>query len=287
MKNLNVGCGSTFHPTWVNVDLASYYSEVQTCDIRKGLPYPDNTFDACYSSHVLEHLTRTEASNLLNECVRVLKPGGVIRVVVPDLEKIVQLYLHILNQVKSGLKELEPNYDWIMLELFDQVVRSVAGGEMACYLKDPKIKNKEFVKSRLGLIAEDFWAEDISEKQKSNLGSIIYKSPSWFINKFRIKLAKYMVSLTAGREARDAFEEGLFRNSGEVHRWMYDSFSLRRALECLGLVEIYTCRAEESRIPEFNNYNLDVENGAVRIPQSLFVEGIKPLQKEPSVPSRI
>ncbi|MGV2387334.1 MAG UNVERIFIED_CONTAM: class I SAM-dependent methyltransferase [Microcystis novacekii LVE1205-3] len=57
MKLLNFGCGSTFHPAWVNIDIASSSPEVREYDIRKNLPYPDAEFDACYSSHVLRTLS--------------------------------------------------------------------------------------------------------------------------------------------------------------------------------------------------------------------------------------
>jgi predicted SAM-dependent methyltransferase len=80
MKLLNFGCGSTFHPAWVNIDIASSSPEVREYDIRKNLPYPNAEFDACYSSHVLEHLKQHEAQKLLAECHRVLKPKGIIRI---------------------------------------------------------------------------------------------------------------------------------------------------------------------------------------------------------------
>ena len=72
---------------------------MQYCDITKNLHYPDIHFDACYSSHVLEHLTKEESQQLLTECHRILKPQGVIRVVVPDLEAIVREYLRILEEI--------------------------------------------------------------------------------------------------------------------------------------------------------------------------------------------
>lgn len=61
-------------------------------DLCKPLPYADNTVEAIYSSHVFEHLFMDEVENLIDECRRILKKGGVCRVVVPDLEKIVALY---------------------------------------------------------------------------------------------------------------------------------------------------------------------------------------------------
>lgn len=58
-------------------------------DLTKPLPYPDNYVSAFFSSHVLEHLFLGEIVNLVREMHRCLGPGGVCRVVVPDLAKIV------------------------------------------------------------------------------------------------------------------------------------------------------------------------------------------------------
>jgi len=273
-KLLNIGCGPTFHPHWVNIDLVSTSPHVLSYDIRKGLPYPDDYFDACYSSHLIEHLTPEEARKLLAEVSRVLKPQGVVRVVVPDLEMIARIYLATLEQIESGKIEAEPNYDWIVLELFDQMVRHVNGGEMGRYLTSPEIKNKDFVLSRVGAVS----SREINNSsiQESIWARIKFYKISQLIRRSRLAVAKRLVRLVAGHETQRSFREGLFRNSGEVHRWMYDRFSLRRLLEQVGFIEVNVCPADKSRIPNFNCYDLDVINGQVRKPDSLFMEGIKP-----------
>jgi len=276
MKLLNAGCGSVFHPSWINIDLASLSPNIRTYDIRKGLPYPAGTFDACYSSHVLEHLSPEEACKLLLEALRVLKSQGVVRVVVPDLELMVRTYLNALEQVEAGITETEPNYDWIMLELYDQTVRNFSGGEMGRYLMRTNIKNKDFVLSRIGSEAESYQKKKEAADKKPVLDKIKAKKASWFIQKLRILLANNLVALIAGSDARQAFQEGLFRNSGEIHRWMYDRFSLRRLLEQVGFVDVRICQADKSRIPDFNSYELDTIEGKVRKPDSLFMEGTKP-----------
>lgn len=274
MKLLNLGCGAIFHPAWVNIDLVSSSPEVHVFDIRKKLPYFNAEFDACYSSHLVEHLKKEEANQLLAESWRILKPKGVIRIVVPDLEAIVREYLKALDRVESGAGDAEPNYDWIMLELYDQVVRSLRGGKMACFLDNPNIPNKDFVISRIGYEVEIHATRKLLKK--SLWERLKTKNPFWIIQTVRNTVAKYLVAIVAGSEAKQALEEGLFRNSGEIHRWMYDRFSLRRLLEQAGFVDIRVCRADESRIPDFNSYNLDMVDGKIRKPDSLFVEGIKP-----------
>jgi len=62
-------------------------------DLTYGIPFPDSSVDFLYSSHFLEHLELPVAVHVLNESHRVLRPGGVIRVCVPDLRAAVQFYL--------------------------------------------------------------------------------------------------------------------------------------------------------------------------------------------------
>ncbi len=276
MKLLNIGCGSVFHSAWTNIDLESASPDVRSYDISKGLPYPNAHFDGCYSSHVIEHFTQSEAKQLLSECFRVLKSQGVVRVVVPDLESIAINYLSALEQVENGGVEAEPNYDWMVLELYDQTVRGCTGGQMGHYLSKDDLKNKDFVLSRIGFEAENFWASNKETKNRSYIEKIKSKRISWLINKLKIYLAKYLVLMMAGKEAKAAFDEGLFRSSGEIHRWMYDRYSLRRLLEQSGFVDVRICSAEESRIAEFNSYSLDTTKGKVRKPDSIFMEGLKP-----------
>jgi ubiquinone/menaquinone biosynthesis C-methylase UbiE len=67
-------------------------SDVFVHDVRKGLPFENNSLSAVYSSHMLEHLYFEEARRLLDECYRILEPRGVLRIVVPDLGAIVADY---------------------------------------------------------------------------------------------------------------------------------------------------------------------------------------------------
>ena len=62
-------------------------------DVRKPLPFASFSADAIYASHILEHLYREQGEQLIRESFRVLVPGGIIRIVVPDLHAIVHEYL--------------------------------------------------------------------------------------------------------------------------------------------------------------------------------------------------
>lgn len=123
---INLGCGLAVAKGWLNIDgslnamIASwpkivhrlmyrlsganrYYTSEQYCslleehdfihaDLSHGIPFADGSVDFVYSSHFLEHLYRTDAIRLLKESFRVLKPGGIMRVAVPDLAYAILLY---------------------------------------------------------------------------------------------------------------------------------------------------------------------------------------------------
>ncbi len=275
MKLLNIGCGSHFHPSWFNIDLSSASPGVIPTDIRKGLPFGDNIFDAVYHSHLLEHLTRHDALGLLKEAVRVLKLNGIMRVVTPDLESIARLYLEKLELASRNAPGAEHDYDWLLLELYDQAVRNEPGGEMAHHLKRADLSNREFILSRIGDEAVNFWNAEKQYKQRSLLEIVAEMKFSNLVSRGRDVFACLVAGLIAGAKGRRAFQTGVFRASGEIHLWMYDRYSLKRILELAGLVDIKLCRANESDIPNFTSYGLDVVNGRIRKPDSLFMEGAK------------
>ncbi len=69
-------------------NLPAWSPEVRSCDLRRPLPFEDQTVDAIYSSHLLEHLYLREAERLLGECRRVLRPGAILRLALPDFTDI-------------------------------------------------------------------------------------------------------------------------------------------------------------------------------------------------------
>lgn len=130
LDRLNLGCGPNAPSGWVNVDGSwnawfTHHKQLRRLlgftgvihsnnggakwnvspvvhDLKKRLPFADNTFSAIYASHVLEHLYRSQAQLLLAECHRVLKPGGVVRLVVPDLHSLVEDYLKCRRSGDKG-----------------------------------------------------------------------------------------------------------------------------------------------------------------------------------------
>ncbi len=75
------------------------------CDLRKRLPFGDASAAVVYSSHALEHLHRDEAVAVLREARRVLEPGGICRVVVPDVAAIVRWYLERAEADPEGASD--------------------------------------------------------------------------------------------------------------------------------------------------------------------------------------
>lgn len=63
-------------------------------DLRDPLPFKNGEVDLFYSIHTFEHLTYTEAVKLLEECFRCLADGGTIRVVVPDMDSMIDDYIN-------------------------------------------------------------------------------------------------------------------------------------------------------------------------------------------------
>jgi predicted SAM-dependent methyltransferase len=88
---LHLGCGSRRFPGWLNLDMNRKGD--LTLDLREPLPFADGSALAVYSEHTLEHFYREhDAPNLLRECHRVLAPGGLVRVTVPDGETFLRYY---------------------------------------------------------------------------------------------------------------------------------------------------------------------------------------------------
>lgn len=272
---LNLGCGSRFHPEFTNVDLNSIAPYVQSWDLRQSLPFSNNTFDVVYHSHLLEHFDRGDATKLLLECYRVCKPNGILRVVVPDLENIVRLYLHFHDQAQADVPGADHNYQWMMLELYDQAVRKTSGGEMVHFLRNLPPESVDFVKNRIGSsLFEAITKSNVKKPLSKRLEKISIKL---VIEQIRIRLLRMLVFFMLGKNGAQLVNEVMFRAKGEIHQWMYDYYSLKNILVKIGFVNINKLSAKESSIEGWEKLYLDSEpDGSVYKPDSLFCEAIKP-----------
>lgn len=273
MNLVNLGCGSTYREGWINLDLEPPAPEVRKWDLRRGIPLAPGSVDAVYMSHVLEHLSRSDAKAVLLDALRVLRSGGVIRVVVPDLELQCREYLAALEAVVHAEPGAEARDEWMRLELLDQMVRSRVGGDLLEHILAAPPAQRDFIRRRIGAEADVYWEKpEAAPGVRLPRSGLLHRLPNWI----RRKLAAAAVRVIAGPAAAAAFHEGLFRNSGEVHRWMYDRVSLDRLLRDTGFASYRVVDAWTSGIPSFARYELDAAGRQVRKPDSIFVEAVKP-----------
>ncbi|EAW38397.1 hypothetical protein L8106_06339 [Lyngbya sp. PCC 8106] len=122
-KNLHIGCLDQVFPGWINTDITPHiyvskvpglpwflyklkkisperyqqyekgiFRQIKYLNVSQKFPWSDDTFDNVYTSHMLEHLYPEEGLNCISEVFRVLKKGGVFRIVVPDLDLMIDNY---------------------------------------------------------------------------------------------------------------------------------------------------------------------------------------------------
>ena len=169
LKILNLGCGYRTSPRCVNIDFSiglrvkdsfvgrtglaklvfngerwksfdSITGDILVHNLKKGIPAEDSSIDAVYHSHVLEHLDRVDSDVVpafLAEVLRVLKPGGVHRIVVPDMERLCRDYLSHLEECVST-NRFTDEHDVIIGQLITQMVRKEAYGTS----RQPRLRRK-------------------------------------------------------------------------------------------------------------------------------------------------
>jgi len=80
-------------PSWINVDGFPFAHTHHLADIARPLPFDDASFDGIFFQHVLEHFPLETGISILRECGRILASGGILRIAVPDAERIVRTYV--------------------------------------------------------------------------------------------------------------------------------------------------------------------------------------------------
>lgn len=117
---LHIGCGKVYLHGWVNVDLFSNTAADLCCDITR-IPYPAGTFETIYASHVLEHVHRHMVIAALQHWLELLKPGGILRLAVPNFEAVCNRYQETGNLAELmgllyGGQNSERNYHTVIFD---------------------------------------------------------------------------------------------------------------------------------------------------------------------------
>jgi SAM-dependent methyltransferase len=243
MKVLNLGCGTkvSSHPDVTNIDWSIYLrlrknpvlrhvtplvvsgerrkrflalpDNILVHDLARGIPFPDRSVDAVYHSHTLEHLDRQSARGFLKEVLRVLKPGGIHRIVVPDLERLCRAYVNHIDACDSGTASAA-DHDEYVAAFLEQCVRREATGTS----QQPPFR-------------------------------------------------RFVENVVLGDATRQ----------GDAHQWMYDRLNLAAALGGGGYQDIRVESYRSSRIPNWAQYGLDVnDQGGEYKPESIYIEASRP-----------
>lgn len=282
---INLGCGSIYidAPDWLNLDFNPVFPGVRTANLLKRLPLPSEDAELIYSSHFVEHIPKGDVRAFMRECYRVLRPNGLLRLVLPDFEEMARTYL---NLRESGENE---KADFLVLEIIDQCVRRESGGELGNFysrLHDEAIRQAdliEFVRMRTG--------EDLRPKRDAagtHPGQS--KIASWNLTTSRVKkrlqyllrqgwLRLCLAGLPTAFRAQNISVAGI----GERHHWLWDFHQLSQILESVGFVNVQRCSADSSALAEFPFYPLDLAaDGRPRKGmESMYVEARKPI---PAIP---
>lgn len=111
---LHVGCGTLYKDGWINIDNNSDNNIAKldiNHDLSTGLPFDENSIDYMYNEHFIEHLSREDGLKFMQECHRVLKIGGILRIACPDLDQVIRGYVN--NDWRDSDWVKTYNCDWI------------------------------------------------------------------------------------------------------------------------------------------------------------------------------
>lgn len=103
---LNLGCGVNTSREFINIDAFPFRRTHWVLDIQNLSVFPSNSVDMVYASHVIEHIPRANLKKTLSEWCRVIKPGGVLRFGVPDIDKLIAIYNASGKETESIVNQL-------------------------------------------------------------------------------------------------------------------------------------------------------------------------------------
>jgi predicted SAM-dependent methyltransferase len=149
---LHIGCGPNVVEGWVNIDIWGGPGAF-AWDCRRGIPVDDNSVQTIFAEHMFEHLDSSDGVRFLSECRRCLQPGGVVRIVVPDAGRYLQLYsgdwaglvpVRPLVAENDGYRDFWlPNVYRTKMELINEVFRQGAEHKYAYDAETLMLKFRE------------------------------------------------------------------------------------------------------------------------------------------------
>lgn len=262
-KYVNLACGNNFvnNSDWLNLDFIEREG-VKKTNLLDKLQLKDSSIEAIYCSHFVEHIPKKYLNFFFNECKRVLKVGGVMRIVVPDFEKMAKEYLD--QRVKGN--NLKANF--MMTSIIDQFVRKEPGGELAEEISQLSAADnkelKQYVLDRVGNVFED---------SNTSLGNFDRKLSTKLIN----IISKIYVKLILSLIPKTFYSQNVsMAEVGELHKWIYDKHLLTNILIDCGFMNVQEVNHDYSKI---NNFPLSLDTNKYGKPikglDSLFLEAIK------------
>lgn len=103
---IHLGCGQENNPNYINVDAIPLPHVQIVSNVEKLIMFPGKYADLIYASHVLEHISHKNVIDVLIEWRRILKTGGILRLSVPDFDKIISIYNHENKEIESIVEPL-------------------------------------------------------------------------------------------------------------------------------------------------------------------------------------
>ena len=224
--------------------------------IGRKLPYPAASFDVIYLCHVLEHHQDHQLVPALRDMHRLMKPGGVLRISTPDVERDARLYLAALERVlQNPSQENEAGYRLAITRAIDQCVRSEGGGEMRRAVEDRRWRD-----------------EDLDAAYGKALDYLVGRGESARGLPPRARRDIRDLPFALWRRALALVSRGHPATTGEYDTAKLDEFVLREALEAAGFTDIRVCRGHESRIAGWERWDFDRAADGTLVEPGLYLE---------------
>lgn len=279
---VNLGCGPIFvgDSSWINLDFDSQSQYVTSADLLKPLPLVSESAIAVYSSHFIEHVPREHISTVLAECQRILKPGGILRLVLPDFEEMCAAYLMYRQNGEHAKADL------LVIEIIDQSVRRYPGGELGKFyrqLQSDKGKYRDmidFLRVRNGeslldgstpqsLIHESSWIR--SKHSNSERIRRRFKALKAVLTDLRFQIGIKLLPRPFIRQNVS------FATVGELHHWLWDFHQIERELLAAGFKHVVRVNHMTSNINNFPFHPLDADpqDNPRKGAESMYIEAFK------------